>query len=80
MDLLSAFDDELSGLNKQAGIARRVGGALVRNPMRSLGAAFILLPALAAGAKGYAKGRRMGKPARMLRASRYGPSSACWTY
>lgn len=79
MTRLKAFGDELEMLTKQAGVAKYLAGKAVKKPLNTLGALAVTLPAAAAGASGYAKGRAMGKPARYLKASEQGPSNAFWT-
>ena len=73
---LNAFSDELLELTKTAGPARWIGRKVAKKPLHSLGALAILLPAGAAGYQGYKRGRRSGKPARYLHASKRGPSRA----
>ena len=76
---LSAFSDELTELNKEAGVTKSVARKAIKHPLHTLGALAIALPTAAAGVSGYRRGKRLGKPARYLKASRYGPSSAFWT-
>lgn len=75
---LAAFEDELSSLTKKAGLASYVGKKVVKNPLHALGALSVVLPAAAAASRGYSRGKAMGKPARYLKASRYGPSEAAY--
>lgn len=73
---LNAFSDELTRLTKIAGPLKWVASKAAKKPLHTLGALAVLLPAAAAGYQGYKRGRKAGKPARYLHASRRGPSRA----
>ena len=76
---LAAFSDEAIGLMKTSGLATSLAKTVAKNPMRALGAGFVVIPAVGAGVAGAKRGRAMGKPARYLMASRNGPSRSFYT-
>jgi hypothetical protein len=79
MNVLAAFEDEVLGLTKAAGVAKSVGKTVAKHPFHVLGGVAAVGSGLYAGKKGWERGKRMGQADRFLAASRHGPSRAFYT-